>query len=293
MRKPLLVIMVGAGVAFLLAGSAGAAVFTADFESPAYTSGAMPNVADAVGQRLPAAANALTGQGPWGIGGYTSNPAEVGEPWFNDAFVVADPSNAGNHVAAFFGDQTSGPVAGSGASVVLTVDPNQDITFTQDAYYSSTLNAGLNRSLLFTLLSSSGGPGWNGNMNVSFGTYGYYLNNISLGANEAAWSMWDSNAGTGRSLAVPMDTWTTASVTFHVADKTADFSVTANGVTNTLTGLGASYMDMTQTKYNLSVDGNGATGAILLDNVVITPEPATMILLTISGVGLLLRRRHA
>lgn len=273
MRRSLLAVLVVVGVGSLLAGQAGAAaLFSSDFEG--------------------LAAGALAGQTPWIQGGYSSTPADI-EPWFSDALVVAEPGNPSNHVAEFFGDQSSGPVPGSAAGVVVTVDPNQDITFSQQTYYSSTLNANEQRSLLFTLLNSTGGPFWNGNMNLTFGTYSYYQN-IALAPGQAAWSLVDS-AGNWHSLAVPMDTWTTASVTFHMADKTADLSVTANGTTSKLTGIGASYLGLPadyQTKYNLSTDGFG-TGAILLDNVSITqvPEPVTLSMLVLGGMGMLLRRR--
>lgn len=284
MRKSLITILVVTGVG-LLAAQAGA--YTTGFDA-GFTPGAL------VGQ--PA------GSGPvWDYSAYGSNPAGSGDSWLSSADVAADPTNAGNQVARFFGDCSGGTVHGASASVVVSVGSSQDITFSQAAYFDSTNSA--TQSLCMSALTTGGGQ-WGGAQNLTFGNYGYFVKRYDatiwdgLVAGNVAWSLWNSSTGNFESILVPKDTWATADVTFHLATQTADLVVTANGATQQILAIPVAYIGGSglvggQTRYDMYTDGDtNVAGNILLDNVVITPEPATMILLALGGLAII-RRRHA
>jgi hypothetical protein len=91
MRKSLVSILV-VSVA-LLAAQAGAAVFSTGFDA-GYAAGPL------WGQGTPA----------WGSSNYGSTPGGTGDSWLSNPNVVADPTNASNQVANFFGDCSGGTV---------------------------------------------------------------------------------------------------------------------------------------------------------------------------------------
>ena len=284
MRKSLLTILVVTGVG-LLAAQAGA--FTTGFDA-GYTVGSL------WGQP--------SGSGPvWDSSVYSSNPAGSGDTWLSAAQVAADPTNPSNQVARFYGDCSGGSVHGAAASVVVAVGNAQDITFSQAGYFDSTNSA--TQSLCMSVLQMDGSGQWGGNQNFTFGNYGYFVKRYDAATQAAleqglvAWSLWDTSVSNYQSIFVPKDTWATADVTFHVATLTADLTVTANGVTQQMLGIPASYVGTGvvngQTRYDMYTDGeSNVVGNILLDNVAITPEPATMILLALGSLAII-RRRHA
>lgn len=288
MKRSLLTILVVTSVGLLLAAQAGAAtVYSSGFDA-GYTAGPL------WGQ--PAASSPQ-----WDSSVYSSNPSGSGDPWLSSPNVIADPTNASNQAAQFYGDCSGGAVHGAAASVVVPVNNTQDITFSQSAYYNSSNTAG--QSLCMSALQLDGSGQWGGNQNLTFGNYGYFVEHYNSEVWDAlqngmvAWSLWDTTAGNYRSILVPKDTWATADATFHMATLTADLAVTANGITQQILGIPASYVSSGvvngQTRYDMYTDGDtNVVGSILLDNVQITqvPEPATMALLAFGGLALLRRR---
>jgi hypothetical protein len=283
MRKSLLTVLVVFGVG-LLAAQAGA--YVTGFDA-GYTPGAL------VGQ--PGASSPQ-----WDYSAYSSNPAGAGDSWLSSANVVADPTNASNQVAQFYGDCSGGATHGASASVVIPASATGNITFTQSGYFDSA-HVGTQSLCISTL--ANGGCQWGGSQNLTFGNYGYFVKRYdqatadALAAGNVAWSLWDDSAGNYDSIFVPMNTWATASVTFHMATGTADLVVTDAAGTQQILGIATSYISGGviggQTRYDAYTDGDGGVvGNIYLDNVVVTPEPMTLTLLALGGLAII-RRRHA
>lgn len=290
MYRSSLTILAAAGIALLLAAPAGAVTAYSTGFDAGYAPGAL------VGQ--PAGASPQ-----WDYSAYSSNPGGAGDPWLSSANVAADPTDAANQVASFFGDCSGGAVHGASASVVVSgLSGSQDITFSQSAYFEASHSA--SQSLCMSALQFDGSGQWGGNQNLTFGNYGYFVKRYDAAAWEAlqngmvAWSLWNTSAGNYESIFVPKGTWATADVTFHMATQTADLVVTADGSTQQILGIPTSYVSTGvlngQTRYDMYTDGeSNVVGNILLDNVQITqvPEPMTLALLSLGGLALL-RRRH-
>lgn len=276
-------VMIVAAVA-LLALPVGASVFNADFEA-GYTSGPLPTGPLSPVGLYPDIGTGLfgkpAGQSPnWNANGWSSDPNEPNDTWPpNDAFVTVDPANPNNHVAAFVGDSSGGPVRPSSIGSKMTLNTANDITFSQKAYYPSVMNTGEHRVLVINFLP----------IGLYFGTSGYF------GDGQLGWTL-DAN---GWNIAhVTPDAWHEAVVTVHLAAGTVDFSVDgAPIVTGKAVNLGSfagpakynAYSD--NTNVNFGAGGNDY-GAIFLDDVQVSqvPEPLSLGLLALGGAALLRRQ---
>ncbi len=289
MGKSVCTLLVLAGVGLLFAGPAVAGVvFSSDFEAPTYTSGAIPDTGTPQvlvdfgtwsTYKFPDGGTGIigkpVGQSPqWAAGGYSSDPTEAGDVWLNDAFVSPDPVNAGNNMAAFVGSSSQGPINASGASVLVDLNTADDIVLSLQTYYPSERNAGGGPTAVMAFMSTS----------LNFGSSGYF----------GQGSLFFNFQGT--SYTVTPDVWHTAAVTIHPGASTADFAIDgATMASDVAVNLG-SFTGLA--KFNVYMDDPGwpadnGDGAIFMDNVVISqvPEPASLSLLVLAGMGALLRRR--
>jgi hypothetical protein len=168
-----------------------------------------------------------------------------------------------------------------------------DMKLTQDQW-SSGINFGLFDSNLKVLSAGSGEQAIAGFFARSDQGLTAYLqaNGASGGlASQNVWNVWS------------LDTWYTFNVTYDAETHEADFSVTERetgtikaaksivvpgGFTHELSYLGTSWYGFGDTGY--SGVNQWAVDIGYVDNVVLTPEPATLSLLALGGLALLRRK---
>lgn len=291
MRMSLLTVLAVLGVGLLLA-PAGAAVFSADFEAPTYTTGAIPDAStpqvyyDFGGwgtNKFPPLGNEIIGKPvgstQWDFGGYDSNPANGGDIWQNTAFVTVDPVNPANHVAAFVGGSSQGPINASGAGVLVGLNTTNDITLSFQMFYPSARNDPSTPVAAMYFM----------NQNLTFGTSHMFS------------GQWDGTLCfnfNGTDYLVSKDAWHTAALTINPTTSKASFSVDGNSVVSNATVDLGGFSGLA--RFNYYQDDpewfrqNNPNGALLMDNFSIaqTPEPMTLTLLALGGLAII-RRRHA
>ncbi len=118
--------------------------------------------------------------------------------WQNSAFVTADPSNPANHMAAFVGSSSQGPINASGAGVVVPVSLDNPVTLSLQMYYPSVRNAGGSPVIAFQFMNQS----------MSFGTSHFY--NAQWAGDDGNVLAFDFN---GTDAVVSKDAWHTLNLT--------------------------------------------------------------------------------
>jgi len=317
--KKAIVLSVGLALVMALVAPAGAGtIWSADFGS-GYTSGSLPTLAQATktliwapdfyGWVLPQTSNSVVGQpnaGPkWSLGDV------------NPAYVVANPATGGSgNALAILGNYSANQVdpmytaqdttlfiPSTSVSVTAPMPAEPTLVFSVKAYYPSAANAGSAPSTLLNV-----GGRW-GNF-LNFGTMGYFSNGQNGNPN---WCLDQWGSAMAISQDVTPDTWSTATVTVHLnqgdpTTSTVDFSVDGTSV-ETGAVFDATCFTGGQFAFNVVQDDqiwasntdllSGGLGSTMYladlqvssPEYTATPEPATMALLALGGLGVLLRRR--